>query len=392
MPFLDKVLPRIDRVDRDRLGGMLTTLARERDLLRQVFNLLGEGVVVTDRAGRVTFANRAADSMLTAGRETLEGMRLADVVPDAGLGGFIAGALRGRVGILAREMTVERPAPEHLTVTVMPIDERGGAFDGAVFIFRVTTAEVRRQARHAQLKRMQAFGMMAAGIAHEIGNPLNSLDIHLQLIGRKIKLLKGAGKAELAELLGVAQEEVKRLERIVGGFLKAARPEPPAFTEAEVTDILDRTIVLMEPEMRRAGIAIERRYEPFVPPVLCSPDHLRQVFINLLRNAVQAMRDGGTIRIGAGVERGQVAVTVADSGSGIPGDQLGRIFEPYFTTKEEGSGLGLVIVERLVNEHGGDLAVSSGPGEGTTITVRIPVPAKYGKLLTGGGDGNRERA
>ena len=164
MPFLDKVLPRIDRVDRDRLGGMLTTLARERDLLRQVFNLLGEGVVVTDRAGRVTFANRAADSMLTAGRETLEGMRLADAVPDTGLGGFIAEALRGRVGILAREMTVERPAPEHLTVTVMPIDERGGAFDGAVFIFRVTTAEVRRQARHAQLKRMQAFGMMAAGI------------------------------------------------------------------------------------------------------------------------------------------------------------------------------------------------------------------------------------
>ena len=131
MPFLDKVLPRIDRVDRDRLGGMLTTLARERDLFRQVFNLLGEGIVVTDREGKVTFANRSADSMLTAGRETLEGMRLADVLPDARLRRFIAEALRGRVGILAREMTVERPAPEHLTVTVMPTSLHGAAMAGS---------------------------------------------------------------------------------------------------------------------------------------------------------------------------------------------------------------------------------------------------------------------
>ena len=390
MPFLDKVLPRIDRVDRDRLGGILSTLARERDLLRKVFNLLGEGVVVTDRGGRVTFANRSADSMLVAGRGTLEGERLADAVPDARLRRFIAEALRERVGILAREMTVERPAPEHLTVTVMPIDEHDGAFDGAVFIFRVTTAEVLKQERHVQLKRMQAFGMMAAGIAHEVGNPLNSLDIHLQLIRRRIKLLRGERKAGLAELLDVAQEEVKRLERIVGRFLKAARPEPPVFAEAEVIALLDRTIALMGPEMRQAGIAIERRYEPFVPPVRCNPDQLRQVFINLLRNAIQAMPSGGTVRVGAGVERGQVAVTVSDSGCGISEDHLGRIFEPYFTTKEEGSGLGLVIVERLVSEHGGDLVVSSAPGKGTTITVRIPVPAKYGKLLPGGGQAGGE--
>jgi len=98
------------------------------------------------------------------------------------------------------------------------------------------------------------------------------------------------------------------------------------------------------------------------------------------------------VRLYRDQDPGFVCLEVTDSGCGIPGDQLGRIFEPYFTTKEEGSGLGLVIVERLVNSHGGDLAVSSAPGKGTTITVRIPVPAKYGKLLTGGSDVNGERA
>lgn len=387
MPFLDKVLPLIDRVDRDRLTAILTALARERDLLEKVFNLIGEGIVVADREGRVTFANRAADSILVAGRGTLSGTVLADALPDAGLRALVAEALRSRRGILAREMTVERPAPEHLSATVVPIEGADGGFDGAVFIFRVTTADVLKQERHAQAKRMQAFGVMAAGIAHEIGNPLNALDIHLQLIERRMRLLKGAGKKELVELLDVAKEEVKRLEGIVGRFLKAARPEePPSFVEADLPTVLDRTLDFMEPEMRRAGISLERRHAPFVPPVLCNPDQLRQVFINLLRNAVQAMPRGGTIRVETGLDRGHVAVSVADSGCGIPEDRLARIFEPYFTTKDEGSGLGLVIVERIVGEHGGDLIVSSTPGKGTTIKVRIPVPAKYGKLLPGGGD------
>jgi signal transduction histidine kinase len=390
MPFLDKVLPLIDRVDRDRLAGILKALVHERDLLEKVFNLLGEGIVVADQRGKVTFANRAADSILLAGRGTLSGAILAEALADAGLRALVAEALRSRHGILAREMTVERPFPEHLSATVVPIEDAEGRFDGAVFIFRVTTADLRKQERRAQLKRMQAFAFMAAGIAHEIGNPLNALDIHLQLIERRTRLLKGAGKKELVELLDVAKEEVKRLDGIVGKFLKAARTEePPSFAEADLAAILDRTLDFMEPEMRRAGISVERRHAPFVPPVLCDADRIRQVFINLLRNAAQATPRGGSIKVGTGVERGQVTVSVADSGCGIPDDHLARIFEPYFTTKDGGSGLGLVIVERIVAEHGGDLIISSTPGEGTTIAVRIPVPARYGKLLPGGGEGGK---
>lgn len=389
MPFLDKVLPRLDRLDRDRVHGILTALARERDLLEKVVNLLGEGVVVTDREGRVVFANRSADSILVAGRGTLAGASLARALPDARLRDLIAEALRSRTGILARELTVERPAPEHLSVTMVPIEGEGGGFDGAVFIFRVTTAEVMKQARHAQLKRMQAFGMMAAGIAHEVGNPLNNLDIHLQLIGRRLKLLKGEGKKELGDLLCVATEEIKRLEHIVSQFLKAARPEPPELKEGDLIAVLERTIDFMEPEMRRAGIRLVREFAPFVPPVMMNADQLRQVFVNLLRNATQATPPGGMIRAAAGLHRGSVSVRIEDSGCGIPEDNLGRIFEPYFSTKEGGSGLGLVIVERIVGEHKGEILVSSHPGKGTAITVRIPVPPKYGKLLPGGGQGGQ---
>jgi signal transduction histidine kinase len=376
---LDKVLPRLDRVDRDHLKGIIKDLAQERDFLEHVFNLLLEGIVVADREGKIRFANRAAETILAGGRSLVPGEDLREAVQDLNVRASVEEALRGRVGVLDLEIALRVPATDRVTMTMVPIDDGSGGYGGSVFMVRNITAETLKQARYAWNKRMQFLSIMAAGIAHEVGNPLNSLDIHLQLIERK--LLKGTRKAELIELLAVAKEEIRRLEGIVSQFLGAARQDTPEMGEGDIVAVLDKTLNFMDPEMQRHSVRLDRRYAPFVPPVVLNADQIRQVFINLIRNAIQSMPAGGTLRVEVGYARRHVLVSFADSGGGIPEDQLERIFEPYFTTRREGAGLGLTIVQKIVSEHGGDVLVSSSTGKGTTITVRIPVPDKYARLL-----------
>ncbi|MEJ2744763.1 MAG: ATP-binding protein [bacterium] len=383
MPFLDRVLPRLARVDRERVEGILKRLAEERDSLDGVLNLLSDGIVVIDRDGKICFVNDAAETIFAKERSNLIGKAPVEVTKDANLRGLIEDALHGRVGVLGKEITLESPARDHLSVTMVPIEDGAGAFGGAVFTLRNTTAEMLKQLRYAQFKQLQTFSTMAASIAHEVGNPLNSLDIHLQLIERKIKLLKRKEREPLMELVAVAQEEIKRLEHIITQFLKATRPDVPQMREGDVVAILDKTLNFMEPEIRSRGIRIEKTYAPFVPPLLLNADQIRQVIVNLVRNAIQAMPNGGRITVEVKYARGQVMMSVTDSGCGIPEGQVEKIFDPYFTTREGGAGLGLMIVQRIVSEHGGDVLVATNPGKGTTMTVRLPVPLKYGKMLPG---------
>ena len=383
MPFLDKVLPRLARVDRERVEGILKGIAEERDTLDGILNLLSDGIVVIGRDGKICFVNDAAGTIFAKERSNLIGKKPAEVTKDASLRSLIEGALHGRVGILGKEITLSPPALDHLTVTMVPIEDSTGAFGGAVFTFRNTTAEMLKQLRYAQFKQLQTFSTMAAGIAHEVGNPLNSLDIHLQLIERKIKLLKQKEREPLTELVTVAEEEIKRLEHIVAQFLKAMRPDVPEMREGDLVAILDKTLSFMEPEIRSHGIRLEKTYAPFVPPLVLNADQIRQVIINLVRNAIHAMPNGGLITVEVRYARGQVMMSMTDSGCGIPEGQMEKIFDPYFTTRDGGAGLGLMIVQRIVGEHGGDVLVASNPGKGATMTVRLPVPLKYGKMLPG---------
>jgi signal transduction histidine kinase len=338
---------------------------------------------VINRDGRICFTNRAAEAILAQDRANLVGKELREVARDSSLRGLIEDAVHNRVGILGKEITLEPPAHDRLTVTMVPLEDDAGAFTGAVFTFRNTTAEMLKQLRYAHVKQLQTFSTMAASIAHEVGNPLNSLDIHLQLIEREINLLGRKKKGLLLELIAVAQEEIKRLEHIISQFLKATRPDLPEMREGDLVAILDKTLSFMEPEMRSHGIRLEKTYAPFVPPLVLNADQIRQVFINVVRNAIQAMPNGGLITVAVTYARGQVVVSVTDSGCGIPQEQMEKIFDPYFTTRDGGAGLGLMIVQRIVSEHGGEVLVASNPGKGTTMTVRLPVPLKYGKMLPG---------
>jgi two-component system, sporulation sensor kinase E len=381
MAFLEKLLQRIERIDPKRLESVVKALANERDLLEKVFNLLAEGIIVTDRECKVSFINRSAVRMLGAGRSRFEGENILGVIRDRGLCELIRVSLMDQKGFLGREVFLGESTRLLMNANLVILEDEAGAYDGAIILLRDITAERLEQARRSQEKRMKALATLAAGIAHEVGNPLNSLGIHLQLLERRIKLQKQKKEEELLDLLDVANEEVKRLGHIVSQFLKAIRPQQPDLKEGNILEILDGTIDFMAHEIERKGILLKREYDTPSLPVLIDQEGMRQVFINLINNAVQATSAGGIIRIKAGYEEGEVSVGFTDSGCGIPEDQMDRIFEPYFTTKGSGAGLGLMIVERIINQHNGRLIVTSTPGRGTSVTVRLPVPRKYRKLL-----------
>jgi len=214
-------------------------------------------------------------------------------------------------------------------------------------------------------ERLRTLGEMAAGMAHEVKNPLAAIRSSAQIPTGRLK-----GKE--AELAQIVVSEVDRLNRVVNEFLEYARPAPLKREPVVLSGLLDSCVELLEPVTRLAGVTIKRAYPQGEHKVSADPNQLRQVFLNLILNAVQAMHAGGEVRLEIRQEGGSTWVSVRDSGPGIPPDKLRQVFEPFYSTKPGGTGLGLPIAQRIVAEHGGKLVVESKPGEGTTVTVVLP--------------------
>jgi len=215
---------------------------------------------------------------------------------------------------------------------------------------------------------MAAMGEIAAVVAHEARNPLGALN-------NCVGLLRGNPHitGEDAELLTIMEGESKRLNDIVSDFLTFGRPRPPQFAPVDLHELIDGTVGLLRRDDRcPPSVLFERRFDETLPPVWADRDQLRQVFWNLLLNAVQAMREGGTLTLETRRTGDAVEVTVRDTGSGIPAPILPRLFEPFVTSKAGGTGLGLAIVRRIVEDHGGHITVSARDGEGTCFVLSLP--------------------
>lgn len=221
----------------------------------------------------------------------------------------------------------------------------------------------------ARRERLAGLGDVAAAFAHEVRNPLNAVSIGLQRLRAEFNP-EPAG--EYAQFVDLMQGEVRRLNTIVEEFIALARPLPVKPLPMDAADLVRETAALVEPEARQAGVELRVAAPPALP-LVADRDHLKQVLLNLVLNAVQAMREaGGTLSIEAAGSREAVTLTVADTGPGIPLDALPRIFDPYFTTKSGGLGLGLTIARRIVEAHGGALEADSQPGRGARFRVSLP--------------------
>ena len=224
-------------------------------------------------------------------------------------------------------------------------------------------------------ERSTAMGRFAAALAHEIRNPLNSISLTIDYVRTRLAPADEARRVEFEALVASLKSEVARLNRLVGDFLSSGQPARLDPRPCDVRAVVRETAALVEHKAREQAITIDLDVAEELPTTLADPELLKTCLLNLVLNAFEAMPEGGRLQLAARLDAGQLLLLVADTGVGLTPDAAAHALEPYFSTKEAGVGLGLALVRRIVEGHGGTIALDSTPGHGTTVHLRLPVQA-----------------
>jgi signal transduction histidine kinase len=405
--FLEKLIGRLGRIGPEEVQHYFLRLAQEKGFLETVFNAIQEGIIVTDSTGRITYLNEAACELFGLENDDSIGKRL-----DERVRGLDWKALTHSEGPISRDMEIFYPARRFINFYIVPLiierreatttadagdgsrvpSEKRVAGDsgndseqvGHAIILRDITESKRSAQQTLESERLNALTLLAAGVAHEIGNPLNSVHIHLQLMERKVRELQGPAKAELQQSIAVARAEISRLDSIVTQFLRAIRPSKPQVHPENINAVVEEAVQFFGPEIKDRDIVVEQELRSDLPLLQLDRDQMKQAFYNVIKNSLEAMKRRGILRIRTDMDATHVTVTFADTGGGISAENLSRVFEPYFTTKSSGTGLGLLIVRRIVREHGGELAIESSQDKSLTLTIRLPFANERVRMLEAG--------
>ena len=392
--FFDKVLGRIGRLDSEGLQTFVQRLARERSFLEMLFNTIEDGVLVVDAHGRVIYFNQAVTRLIGLKPDADEQL-ITDILPEADWEAISRADRAGGARVMRHEFEVLYPRPRFLRLYAAPLDGEAAGGSGMALILHDATEARQKTFEAIESERVQALTLLAASVAHEIGNPLNALHIHLQLMEREVRKLQrdewGRDKAassllrqtaqRLEQYLGVAKGEIARLDYIVTQFLQAIRPAPLQLRLAPLNDVVEKTLDLLGPELENRGVSVRMKLARDLASTPLDATQLQQALVNLVKNAMQAMTRGGVLTLQTGETHDGVWVSVSDTGGGIPQEQISRIFEPFYTTREKGSGLGLMIVQRIVRAHGGRLELESNVGRGATFRIWLPLHQRRPRLL-----------
>ncbi len=339
-----------------------------RTFLQVILDNVPEALLVVDRDRRIVEANPAADRI--HGLKTL-GRRCHEVLTEDGAPCRGCPAWEGQPQREALPCPRNEPRTgEALVVESYPLSLP----DGQEFILlleRVVTEQRKLEARVLHQEKMAAFGLLAAGVAHEMGNPLSSIEVQLQLLD--LDPLPGSA----GDVVRVVRQEVARLRRTLREMVDFARRRRDEAGLVSVQSVTEDALRLLGHDARMRRVRVVRDYDPETPPVFLVEDHMMQVVLNLLLNAIDAMPDGGTLRIELQAVGPKTVLRVHDSGLGMDRAVLGRCFEPLFTTKApgKGTGLGLSITRDILRGAGGDIELHSAPGQGTTAVVTLPAAA-----------------
>ncbi|MBN2178689.1 MAG: PAS domain S-box protein [Deltaproteobacteria bacterium] len=326
------------------------------------------GILAIGTDGKITSFNQAAETLLKYSTQEAVGKEAESVLPESLR--TIVDELDSGDEILSRAIDCARSdgkiVPLEVTATILRGDE--GDSLGDVLLFRDLT-EIRKLRREVERsQRLASLGRLAAGIAHEIRNPLSSIKGFATYFRQRYNDVP-----EDQETAEIMVQEVDRLNRVIGELLEFARPMDMQLRKTAIRDLIQSSLKMVEAQAREKNIEIKTTIAPEIDTVLLDPDRMNQIFLNLYLNAIQAMDEGGVLTADLsrdGVKK--IKIVISDTGKGIARKDLGKVFDPYYTTKPSGTGLGLAIVHRIVEAHQGEIKVESKEGKGTTVTIVLP--------------------
>ena len=377
--FFSKVADRIDKLDSADRRRQFKALADEIGFLESVFNTLSEGILVVDAQGLLVHSNAAAERLTACPLSKGRGKAVRDLLPNWEWNHLLHPSAEGEGWARKVSSEIELAYPEHRILELGALPNG----DAVVVIIRDVTSTYERMADERENERTDAIKDLAAGLAHEIGNPLNALSLNLQLMAREFRREPDPERRDrLLADVATAQNEIRRIADINRGFLNAMRPIRPNLVPASLADPLKDTLKTMKTLIENRRISVLLDLPPVLPPACLDHAQMEQVFFNLIKNALEAMKDGGELAIALDSDDDVVTVSFLDSGKGMTPDAVAALFEPYRTSKQSGTGLGLMISRRIVRAHGGEIDVESKEGEGTKFTVRIPRLEKRVRRLT----------
>jgi signal transduction histidine kinase len=284
---------------------------------------------------------------------------------------------------MARELEVRYPEPRVLRVHLARVaDAHSAERTRRVAVLSDVTAERTQTEDRVESERIDSIMALAAGVAHEVGNPLNAIGIHLQLLRREAEKLGDTPAAQkVRQAAEVCQGEIKRLDGIVRDFLGAIRPTPPNLAETDLVSVVAEAMALLRDQMEQLGVRVQVDLPGSLPAILADRNQVKQALFNVTKNALEAMDRGGDLFVSLSSDDEWAVLAIRDTGVGIPADKLTRVFDAYYTTKASGGGLGMLILLKIMRAHGGSVDIRSTPDVGTTVTLRFPLKQRRVRTL-----------
>ena len=347
---------------------------RSKTLMRNILDSIPTGVLTTDSHATLTSFNRAAERLLVFPRSTAVGRPIDDlkhVAPE--LVAWVHPRLAGDRRTQEAEVSLVRDGDQRATLRVWASDlqdERGQPV-GLVVLLRDVTEINRLELQLRRADKLAALGTLAAGVAHEVKNPLHALSLNLHLLTQEV-VAPERSDAEIAGYLDILRAEIQRIHRIVENFLRFARPPVPETKPIDLNGTIERVLSLVGFEAVARDVEIQTQLDSTLDSIPADEGQLSQVFLNVAINALQAMQPGGTLTVRTRLDGRFVEAMFKDTGDGIRSEHLPHLFDPYFTTRPAGVGLGLAIAHRIVEGHYGTIDVESELGAGTAVVIRLP--------------------
>ncbi|MDC7246223.1 MAG: ATP-binding protein [Sphaerochaetaceae bacterium] len=382
--FIRRAFDKIEKLSTDEIKTLVRYQASENELLGAVLQTINTGIVVINANARVLTCNDAAKRMIPLRRNLVEGASLKFILKDTDVAQFMLDSitLSDRQKKREQDFYFQR-GDEVMTLSIQSVVYQSSfeplmTYDTGsriLFIINDVSEERSKEARLQRSESLASLTTVAAGVAHEIKNPLASIGIHLQLLRKAFERKTQLTLEDSRRYLDVIDEEIERLNSIVVDFLFAVRPMNVCLRYEQLNSIVEDVCSFVNYELGEHQISLKLDLEDYLPKLRIDENLIKQVLLNIIKNAIHAMDDlGGVLTVKTRNRGDTIALMITDTGCGMDDATRSKIFEPYFTTKESGSGLGLTMVFKVIKEHGGEINVTSSVGKGTTFTIVLPVP------------------